>query len=141
MNKSLSKRTIASLILAAAAALLFWSELIFSNVPSLVDVAVPAAALGWTTASTRLYFTVLVVLDIIGGAGALLYIGFVLKRGSAQRINRVLWLTAVTLIVYGSYQFVTAFRLPADLRLLYWVIGVVYLLLGLSLRLLYRPQA
>lgn len=141
MNQSLAKRTIVSVILAAVAALLFWSELIFSNLPSLAAGAEPAAALGWTTAATQLYFTVLAVLDIIGGVGAVLYVALVLKGGAARRINQVLWLTAVALIVYGSYQFVTAFRLPPDLRLVYWAIGLVYLLLGVGLRLLYRPQA
>ncbi len=141
MNQSLSRRTIASIILAAVVSLLFWSELIFSNLPSLADVAVPAASLEWTTVSTQLYFTILVVLDIIGGVGTLLYIVLVLKRAKAQRINNVLWLTAVTLFIYGGYQFITAFRLPADLRLLYWAIGLVYVLMGIGLRLLYKPQS
>ena len=135
MSQQRSKTKIASIVLAVIVALLFWSELIFSNLPSLADVATPAATLDWTIGATRLYFIVLAVLDVIGGVGATLY--SVRAWRSADRLGGSVRVTTVTLIVYSVYQFVTAFRLPTELQMLYWAIGIVYVLMGIGLHVLY----
>lgn len=134
MQKQKLRSKTAVIILTIIAAFLFWSELIFSNLPSLANVAEPAATLGWSVAATRFYFVVLALLDVVGGVGAVVCIVMVVRGGNARVAVAV---TAVTLIFYGITQFITAFRLPANLQLFYWAIGVVYLLLGIGLRSLY----
>ena len=136
MNENNKKRPVASLILAGIIALLFWSELIFSNLPSLANVAVPAETLGWSIGATRLYFLVLLLLDIVGGVGAILYIGSMLKSGRTDWLKKIVWTTCAALAVYGLFQFIVAFVLPQNLRVVYWSIGVVYLLIGFALRAL-----
>lgn len=138
MDQNNSKKPIASLILAGIVALLFWSELIFSNLPSLADVSIPAETLGWEIGSTRLYFLVLLVLDAVGGVGAIVYIGSILKSGRSDWLGKVVWLTVAALMVYGVFQFVIAFVLPQNLRIVYWSIGIAYVLMGFALRALYQ---
>ena len=138
MDQQNSKRPIASLILAGIIALLFWSELIFSNLPSLADVAVPAETLGWAVGSTRLYFLVLLMLDIVGGIGAILYIGSTLRSGRTAWLNSIVWITSAALVLYGLFQFAVAFALPENLQVVYWGIGIAYILMGIVLRALYQ---
>ena len=138
MNQKRSKAKTAAIILAGIIAILFWSELFFSNLPSLADVTTPTATLGWTTSSTRFYFTILALLDVVGGVGVVLYLVMALRSTAMNKTNIVVWVTVSTLCVYGIYQFITAFRLPPDLQPLYWAIGIAYVLMGVGLGGLYR---
>ena len=131
---------IAGLVLAGLAALLFWSELIFSVASSLIDVATPAEQLGWSLSSTRLYFIGLGLLDLIGGVFAIIYL--IRSRRSAAGVNATsaaLGLV-ITLLVYGVYQFSIAFALPQSLQGLYWGIGSAYVIMGLVLRFISSRQ-
>jgi len=122
------------LVLAAVIALLFWSELIFSNLPSLADVSTPAGTLGWTISATRFYFIALSILDIVGGVGAVIAFVMFFRAADSNRLNLILIITTIALIVYGAVQFITAFFLPQNLQAVYWGIGIVYVLLGIGLR-------
>ena len=138
MRNTNSKRPVVSLIFVGIIALLFWSELIFSNLPSLADVAVPAETLGWRIGTTRLYFLTLLLLDIVGGVGAILTIRLILKPERARWSNTIVSVTAAALIVYGLFQFIVAFWLPQNLQAIYWGIGIAYSLMGIILRVVYQ---
>ena len=135
MQKTNSRSKTAVIILAVIVALLFWSELIFSNLPSLMNVDETAVTLGWSVASSRFYFVLLSLFDVVGGVGAVACIVMSVRGANA---NGVVVVTAVTLILYGITQFITAFLLPDGLQALYWGIGVVYVLMGIGLRRLYQ---
>ncbi len=141
MSQENSKKVgIASMILAGIVALLFWSELIFRNLPSLADVSIPAGTLGWSFGTTRLYFVILAILDVIGGVGAVLYIWATLKARGLSWLGKTVLLTVFALIIYGIVQFFVAFLLPTELQVVYWGIGIVYILMGFGLRALFQRQ-
>ncbi len=138
MSHQGSKSRTASIVLVVIIALLFWSELVFSNLPSLSDLATPTATLGWTTGATRFYFIVLSVLNVVGGVAAVLFLVALIRKSVSAQKRSYLLVLVTALVLYGAYQFITAFRLPASLQAIYWGIGVVYVAFGAAMYALNR---
>ncbi len=137
MAEQRSKTRIALIILAIIAGLLFWSELLFSSIPSLLDVPPRASTLGWSVNGARLYFIGLALVDLLGGVGIVLFLIRLLGQGKSVQTTAVSQFAIIVTLVYAVYQFVIAFALPAELRPLYWGIGVAYALIALGVRALY----
>ena len=119
----MNKRFIAGIILTLILALLYWSELLFSAIPSLAGIPERAATIGWGDGTTRLYFIALALLDLLGGIGTVLVLLSAFKKNVNANSLRFL---VTTTAIYALMQFTVAFFFPSDLRPLYWGIGVVY---------------
>ena len=137
MSQQRSKTRIALIILAIIVGLLFWSELLFSSVPSLSDVPSRASTLGWSINGARLYFIGLALLDALGGIGIVLFLIRLLGQGKSGQTTAVSHFAIIVTLVYAVYQFGIAFALPAELRVLYWGIGIAYALIALGLKAFY----
>ncbi|MEM7332754.1 MAG: hypothetical protein AAF490_11750 [Chloroflexota bacterium] len=138
MSQKRSRIGMGLIILAIITGLLFWSELLFSSVPSLLDVPSRASTLGWSVNNARLYFTGLAILDLLGGLGIVLFLIRFIGKDKGARTTAVFQATLIVTVVYAIYQFGIAFALPNELRPVYWIIGIVYVLIALGLRTLYR---
>ncbi len=113
-------------------AFLMLSELWLSNWGSLTtNLEGTAALLGLSVAAERTRLYILIVLDAVGGGGALLAtIGFLVNQPRLQTIG--IWLTTVGLVLYGGYQVTSALRqLAPPLTGTIALIGVIYIAVGI----------
>lgn len=113
-------------------ALLLFAELWFSNWGTLVNnLEGIAALLGLTVEQERTRLYSLIILDAIGGIGALLALaGCLLDRAMLRRVGAMI--AAIGLVSYGLYQLVSAVtQLPPELKTTIGLIGVVYIGIGI----------
>ncbi len=123
---------IGALIFFALLALIALSELIFSNLGTLSgDLAGAARMLGLTTAQERTRLLILIALDAVAGAGALLAVIGLLSRTHLAAYGASL--CAVGFLAYGVYQvFAALTQLSEVVRLPVIVAGLLYALLGVA---------
>lgn len=123
---------IGALILFILLALIAFSELIFSNLGTLNgDLAGAAQMLGLTLAEERTRLLILIALDAIAGAGALLAIIGLLARNHLVAYGASL--CAIGFLAYGTYQvFAALTQLSASVRLPVIIAGAIYALLGVA---------
>ncbi|BCX05083.1 MAG: hypothetical protein KatS3mg053_3021 [Candidatus Roseilinea sp.] len=132
---------IGALILFILLALIAFSELIFSNLGTLNgDLAGAAQMLGLTLAQERTRLLILIALDAIAGAGALLAIVGLLARNNLIAYGASL--CAIGFLAYGIYQVFAALTQLSDaVRLPVLVAGTLYALLGVAAWLTGRRAA
>ncbi|MEM7802335.1 MAG: hypothetical protein AAF633_24295 [Chloroflexota bacterium] len=121
------------IILLIIALLLFWSELIFSSLPSLGRIDATAQQLGWTPSGTRSYFTLLAIFDGLGGLLMLLLLLGALQWWAFPNWQLLLMPGLFVIGAYALFQFSIAFWLPQSLRIVYIMIGVVYFGIGFGI--------
>lgn len=119
------------LVFFAVLALLMLAELFFSNLGSLGNLEAVAAQLGLTPEAERSRLIILIVLDAIGGVGALLCVAALLGNSSLASVG--LPLTVFGFVSYGVYQVISALtQLAPQWRVPITIIGLVYVLIGLA---------
>lgn len=119
------------MIFFAIIALLLFAELWFSNVGTLTNNLEGIAALmGLSAAAERWRLILLIILDAIGGVGAVLaFCGCLLDRAMLRRVGAVI--ATVGLVLYGLYQLYAAVtQLPPELRTTIGLIGFIYIGVG-----------
>ncbi|MFC1465334.1 MAG: hypothetical protein ACFLMY_10850 [Candidatus Brachytrichaceae bacterium NZ_4S206] len=123
---------IGAFILFILLALIAFSELIFSNLGTLNgDLAGAAQMLGLTLAQERTRLLILIALDAIAGAGALLAIIGLLARNNLIAYGASL--CAIGFLAYGVYQvFAALTQLSDSVRVAVIIAGAIYALLGVA---------
>lgn len=120
------------IIFFAMITLLLFAELWFSNLGALNNsVELMAALMNLDLQSIRQRLAILILLDAIGGVGALAaLLGCLLDRAMLRRAGAMV--AAIGLISYGLYQLFAAFvQLPPQLRPTIGLIGVIYVGIGI----------
>jgi hypothetical protein len=120
-------------------AITLFSEMIFSNIGTLNgDIAGTAQMLGLSVEAERQRLLMLIMLDAVGGIGAVIAIvGAVTGRLNLLRAGGAI--CAIGLMAYGLYQLIAAFtQLGPDLRAPIVLVGVLYMLIGVMAWLLGR---
>ncbi len=126
----MKRADVGRVIFFALLALLLLAELFFSNVGSLGRLETVAAQLGLTPQTERSRLFILIVLDAIGGVGALLCVAALLGNRSLAKIG--LPLTVFGFVAYGLYQIVSALtQLAAQWRVPIAIVGIVYVVIGI----------
>ena len=113
-------------------ALLLLAELWFSNWSTLThNVEGIAALLGLSVDQERTRLYILIVLDAIGGMGALTALAGCLRdRAMLRRVGAMM--AALALVFYGIYQLISALtQLPPELRTTIALIGIIYIGIGI----------
>jgi hypothetical protein len=127
----MGRKTIGRLIFFVVLALLLLSELFFSNLGSLGRLEIIAAQLGLTPEAERSRLFILIVLDALGGVGALLCVAALLSNRSLARVG--LPLTVFGFVTYGIYQIISALtQLGAQWRVPIASVGLVYIAIGVA---------
>jgi hypothetical protein len=127
----MSRATIGRLVFFGLLALLMLAELFFSNIGSLGRLEAVAAQLGLTPAAERTRLFILIILDAVGGIGAIICVTALLGNRSLARTG--LPLTVFGFVAYGLYQIVSALtQLAAQWRMPITIVGIVYILIGLA---------
>ena len=126
-------------------AITLFSEMIFSNLGTLNgDIAGTAQMLGLSVEAERQRLLILILLDAVGGIGAVIAIvGAVTNKANVLRAGGTL--CAVGLVAYGLYQLIAALtELGPDLRMPVMFAGALYALIGVMAWLIgragVRPQ-
>lgn len=121
------------------------SELFFSNLGTLNgDIAGTAQSLGLSIEAERQRLLILIMLDAIGGIGAVIaIIGAAANNAKVLRAGGAM--CAIGLMAYGLYQLIAALtQLGPDLRAPIIMVGVIYMLIGVMAWLIgragVRPQ-
>jgi hypothetical protein len=120
-------------------AITLFSEMIFSNIGTLNgDTAGTAQMLGLSVEAERQRLLILIMLDAVGGIGAVIaIIGAVTGRLNLLRAGGAM--CAIGLMAYGLYQLFAAFvQLGPELRAPIIMVGVLYMLIGIMAWLLGR---
>jgi hypothetical protein len=120
-------------------AITLFSEMIFSNIGTLTgDIAGTAQMLGLSVEAERQRLLILIMLDAIGGIGAVIAIvGAATGRLNVLRAGGTM--CAIGLVAYGLYQLIAAFtQLGPELRAPIMLVGVLYMLIGVMAWLLSR---
>jgi hypothetical protein len=126
----MQRKNLGRLIFFAVLALLLLAELFFSNVGSLGRLEAVAAQLGLTPEAERSRLFVLIILDALGGTGALLCVAALLSNRSLAKIG--LPLTVFGFVAYGLYQIISALtQLAPQWRVPIAVVGLVYIAIGI----------
>lgn len=127
----MNRATIGRSLFFALVALLMLAELIFSNVGSLRNLTATAQLLGISVEAERVRLAVLILLDAIGGIGALMaLLGYLTGRSILQRRGVVA--STLGLLLYGGYQMCAGlFQLGAAWRIPLLIVGLVYAIFGL----------
>lgn len=127
----MTRSKIGRLIFFSVLALLMLAELFFSNIGSLGRLETVAAQLGLTPEAERSRLIILIILDAIGGIGALLCVAALFGNPSFARIS--LPLTVFGFVAYGLYQVFSALtQLSAQWRMPITIVGLVYIVIGLT---------
>jgi hypothetical protein len=112
-------------------ALLLLAELFFSNVGSLGRLETVATQLGLTPEAERSRLIILIILDAIGGVGALLCVAALFGNRALARVG--LPLTVFGFVAYGVYQVFSALtQLAAQWRIPITIVGLVYIVIGVA---------
>ncbi len=118
------------MIFFAVLALLLLSELFFSNVGSLGRLEAVATQLGLSPVAERTRLFILIILDAMGGLGAILTLLALLGNRSLAKIG--LPLTVFAFVAYGLYQLFSALtQLAPQWRMPISIVGVVYIVIGI----------
>jgi hypothetical protein len=127
----MTRATIGRLIFFGVLALLMIAELFFSNIGSLGRLEAVAVQLGLTPQAERTRLFILILLDAVGGIGALLCVAALLGNRSLAKIG--LPLTVFGFVLYGLYQIVSALtQLGAQWRMPISIVGLVYIAIGVA---------
>lgn len=114
-------------------AVLMLSEMITSNFYSLVwPLKETAEIMGVSVSVERIRLIILIFLDAVPGAGALMAIhGY--RRTEARRVGRLgVIVTTFGMLAYGCYQFWSATFQLGNMQGFVQLVGVVYALLGFA---------
>ncbi len=127
------KRPTLRIAFFAVIALLMLSELFLSNIGTwLNNLEEIAQQFGITPAAERTRLLILIALDAVAGIGALLATWGYLRQ-AATSLGRIgVILTTAGLILYGLYQFLSAwFQFTGTMSTAIMSVGVVYVLIGI----------
>ena len=131
----MNRKSLAILVYGVLALLLL-SELWFSNVASFAIIAETAEARGLSISAERMRLYISIVLDAIGGGGAIIVILGLLAK-SVNLTKRAIAISFAGTLLYGGYQFFLAmFQLAPHWRGATIIVGVIYILFGLLARFL-----
>ncbi len=123
-------KTLGRIIFFAVLTLLLLSELFFSNVGSLGRLEAVATQLGLSPQAERTRLFILIILDAVGGLGAVLTVLALLGNRSLAKLG--VPLTVLGFTAYGLYQLFSAFILLApQWRMPISIVGGVYIAIGL----------
>jgi hypothetical protein len=127
----MNRARIGRIIFFGILALLLLAELFFSNLGSLGRLETVAAQLGLTPQAERSRLFILIVLDAVGGVGALLCVAALFGNRSLAKVG--LPLTVFGFVAYGLYQIVSALtQLAAQWRMPITIVGLIYIVIGLA---------
>jgi hypothetical protein len=121
------------LIYFAFIAILMLSEMFTSNLYSLIGpLQVTSELMGVSVAVERVRLVILIVLDAVPGAGAILAIWSYRSSGAARAGRIGVILTTFGLLAYGCYQFWSATYQLGNMQGFVQLVGVVYATLGIA---------
>lgn len=127
----MQKRPILPVVFFAVIAVLLLSELLFSNLSTLMgNLEKTASSLGLGTGAEQMRLWVLIWLDAIGGVGAAMVVWALLKPGAG--FGRIGLLAATLgLFLYGIYQlYAASFQLAPNWKGPILGVGITYIALA-----------
>jgi hypothetical protein len=113
-------------------AVLMLSEMVTSNLYSLIGpLEATSELMGVSVAVERIRLVILIVLDAIPGAGAVIAI-WAYRSVDASRIGRIgVILTTYGMLAYGCYQFWSATFQLGNMQNFVKLVGFIYAVLGI----------
>ncbi len=131
----MNRKSLAILVYGVLALLLL-SELWFSNIGAFATLAETAELWGLSVPASRIRLYILIVLDVVGGGGAIIAIVGLLLR-NVDLTKRGMSISFAGTLLYGGYQIFSAFFQLAPMWLgAIIIVGIIYSLFGLLARFL-----